>query len=145
MEEPPSNQEMGPYPMSSRAHREFEIDRLSHSADSLVVATKELRKAFAVSRWQKIVIGTMFLIITVLCCTVAFEFYQFQELSQNNRGILTTIKDCIDPAGECFKRSKDNQSLTVEQINKVTKVAAICSQVYNTENEISACIENRLK
>lgn len=52
------------------------------------------------------------------------------------------VLDCLDPAGECFKRSQENTGNVVASINEITQYAAVCADRPGAQSlvEIRACV-----
>lgn len=121
------------------------VDTLVHSADNLVRAVDGLRDTVNVTRWQRLVIGGMFVITMLTTLFMAGQFIQYQTIAEGNRVVLFTIQDCLQPGGTCAQNNKTNQERIIAEFNKAAKAAAICATQNQTEAQVDACMSEKLK
>src|SRR6478735_2055335 len=103
------------------------VDTLVHSADNLVRAVDGLRDTVNVTRWQRLVIGGMFVITMLTTLFMAGQFIQYQNIAEGNRVVLFTIQDCLQQTGTCAQQNRANQERIIAEFNKAAKVAAVCA------------------
>jgi hypothetical protein len=96
------------------------------------------------------------IMIMVLAVTITFLVGQRNETDQLNRvaqynkvlniqnkQILDRIVDCTDPSGKCFQEGQSRTKDTINQLNRITLLAAYCSNKtppYATVAEVRKCI-----
>jgi hypothetical protein len=66
--------------------------------------------------------------------------------NEKNDETLALIKDCTEPAGDCFKKAQARTAKAVGDINRVIVIAAACASkpVEQSVTEIADCVTRRL-
>lgn len=67
-------------------------------------------------------------------------------LAKDNHQTLTTIKDCTQPTGKCYRNGQARTRSAVANINKVVILAAACASQHpgQTVGEVQSCVIDRL-
>ena len=86
------------------------------------------------------------LIVFIMLTTM----YKVLEISTTNKEVSQTIRDCIDPTGQCYKSGDRRSGAAVKTINETQKhivtVAAYCAKQpgNQTLEQIEACVNKEL-
>lgn len=86
------------------------------------------------------------LIVVIMLTTM----YKVLEISTTNKEVSQTIRDCIDPQGQCYRNGDRRSGAAVKTINESQKhivtVAAYCAKQpgNKTLEQIEACVNKEL-
>jgi hypothetical protein len=90
-------------------------------------------------------------VVTVCLAILALITAQNSERGKENHELLTTVRDCTQPSGECYQRGQKRTASAVSDINQVIILAAACSAglpvgltVEQRQAEIQNCVIDRL-
>lgn len=97
------------------------------------------------------VVGTLLGVVVVSVLWLLVQTYAVsaatRDTQKTNRDTFTTIEDCTTPGRSCFEDAMKRQRAAIEDVNRVSIVAAACADRDDTQTvrEIQACVLAALK
>lgn len=102
------------------------------------------------NRAKRLQFGYAFIgfLVGLIAVTLIIAILEIRQISGQNTNLLLNVRDCTEPGGECFRRSKEARLELTFNVNRVTLYATTCaSKPKNAGNfiRIQTCVLNRLQ
>lgn len=119
------------------------LGRLVDKTEELNEVGRDLAKSALLSRAQRMALLIMAGVILMVCGLVIWQILELRTSSGYNRALLSTIEDCLNPTGNCYKQGRENQDNSIDLINRFTEAATVCGKLEVDEPSIRRCIQER--
>jgi hypothetical protein len=116
------------------------LDRVSGSIGAHTSTLRADVSRFALAQRRVNVILAVFVALAVLGVFANYVVMdRIRQVQADGRENGRVIRDCTDPAGECYKRNQARLSGTVAMLNQAQLAIAKCAKITDTPAQLETC------
>jgi hypothetical protein len=84
-------------------------------------------------------------VLFLLLATNVAVLVMGRQTQREAEHLTATVADCQNETGTCYARSQQRITELIRQLNASNLYLVQCSKVTNTDDELAACVEQRLR